>query len=65
MDDQSERERAMIDEWCRSACDAAVYYGFVETPWRPSEKVIGTLHSFYPTGMTPAEAAQAVFSTYH
>jgi hypothetical protein len=65
MKDMSERDQAMLHEWTRSACDAALHAGLVESPWRPSERVIGVLQSYYVIGMTPAEGAEALFATRH
>ena len=55
----------MIAEWTRSALDAAVYAGFVALPWRPAEYVYGTLHGYYLAGLTPADAAEALFAVRH
>lgn len=65
MNDQSNREAQMIAEWTRSALDAAVYAGFVALPWRPAEYVYGTLHGYYLAGLTPGDAAEALFATRH
>lgn len=63
MSDQSEREAQMLSEWTRSALDAAVYAGHVVLPWRPREHVYGTLHGYYLAGLTPIDAAEALFAT--
>lgn len=65
MDDQSERERAMMEEWTRSAMDAAVYAGLIQPPWRPGEHVYSALHGYFSLGMTPAQGAEALFATRH
>jgi hypothetical protein len=65
MDDASEREQAMLQEWTRSCLDAAVYAGLVTPPWRPAEHVYSTLHGYFIAGMTPAEGAEALFAVRH
>lgn len=65
MNDQSEREMAMLEEWTRSAMDAAVYAGLVTPPWRPSENAYSSLHGYYLAGLTPADAAEALFAVRH
>ena len=65
MNDQSNREAQMIAEWTRSALDAAVYAGFVALPWRPAEYVYGILHGYYLAGLTPVDAAEALFAVRH
>ncbi|WGS53562.1 hypothetical protein LFL96_21115 [Paraburkholderia sp. D15] len=65
MDDLSESQRAMLFEWTRSAIDAAAYAGLIVPPWRPTEHAYGVLHGYYTAGLTPDEAAQAMFGTHH
>jgi hypothetical protein len=65
VDDLSEREQQMLFEWTRSAIDAALYAGLVTPPWRPTEHAYSTLHGYYSAGLTPGEAAQAMFGVRH
>lgn len=65
VNDVVERERAMLEEWTRSAFDAAVYAGLVTPPWRPTEHAYGLLHGYYLAGLTPVEGAEALFAVRH
>jgi hypothetical protein len=65
MNDLSDREQQIIAEWTRDCVNAAVYAGFVQLPWRPTERIVGALHSYYAAGMTPAEGAEALFARRH
>jgi hypothetical protein len=56
-------ERAKLEEWTRSAIDAAIYAGLVTLPWRPAEHVYDALAGYYTAGLTPAEGAEALFAT--
>ena len=64
-DDLSVAEQAMIEEWTRAAFDFAVARRYVTPPWCPSDDLYGLLLDLYLFGMTPADAAEAVFATYH
>ena len=55
----------MIEEWTRAAFDFAVARRYVTPPWCPSDDLYGLLLDLYLFGMTPADAAEAVFATYH
>lgn len=63
MDEITEAERVKLEEWTRSAIDAAIYTGLVTLPWRPGEHVYGALHGYYTAGLTPSEGAEALFAT--
>lgn len=65
MDDLSERERAMLSEWVRDSFDAAVRAEYIVPPWKPSVAMRNTLQSYYASGLSPAEAAQALFAQRH
>lgn len=65
MDGMTEAEQAMLFEWTRSAIDAAVYVGLIVSPWRPTERTYSVLHGYHAAGLTPDEAAQAMFGIHH
>ena len=56
-------ERAKLEEWTRSAIDAALHAGLVTLPWRPSEHMYDALAGYYAAGLTPDEGAEALFAT--
>lgn len=59
----SERDQAIIAEWTLDTFDAAVHAVLVTPPWRPTDHAYGVLRGYREAGLTPAEAAQAFFST--
>ena len=61
MNDQDERERAMLSEWSRDAIDAAARAGLLKLPYRPTDHVIGILAGYYGAGLSPEDAATALF----
>lgn len=63
MNDLSERDAAILSEWTRDAYDAAVHAGFVTPPWRPSPAMREALVGYFEAGLTPGEAAMALFAT--
>lgn len=63
MDDDA--ELAMLEEWTRSAIDAALHAGLVTLPWRPKAHVYDALAGYYQAGLTPEEGAAALFATRH
>lgn len=65
MDDMSEREQAILSEWTRSVYDAALHAEYIASRWRPSDGAILRLNGYFGAGLTPAEAADALFSTHH
>jgi hypothetical protein len=65
MNDLSDCEQAMLSEWSRSAIDAALHAGFIVMPWRPTDGIYDQLAGYYASGLTPEEAAQALFAIRH
>jgi hypothetical protein len=65
MGDLTETERAALSEWTRVAFDEAVAAGYIIPPWRPSLGAYEQMHGYYVSGLTPAEAAEAMFATRH
>lgn len=65
MDDMTDAEQAMLFEWTRSAIDAALHGGYIASPWRPSAGAYEQLAGYYASGLTPEEAAQAMFGVHH
>lgn len=63
MNDMTQAEQAMLSEWTRDAFHAAVHAGYVVAPWRPTDDACRVLRGYHTAGLTPAEAAQAFFST--
>lgn len=59
----TEVEQAMLTEWVRDSFDAAVHAGYISPPWKPSATMLNTLQSYYSSGLSPAEAAEALFAT--
>lgn len=65
MDDLSPREAEVLREWTGMVIDAAVSGGYVEPPALFTERAVGFLFKLYLLGLTPADAAQAVYATRH
>ncbi|MGA7781105.1 MAG: hypothetical protein WCA85_25825 [Paraburkholderia sp.] len=65
MDDLTEAEQAALTEWTSVAFDEAVAAGYVTPPWRPTRGAYEQMHGYYASGLTPAEAAQAMFAPRH
>lgn len=61
----SEAERAKLVEWTRTAVDEIVRGEFVSLPWVPPDALYVVLHGYYCAGLSPAEAAEAVFAVRH
>lgn len=61
----SDAESAKLCEWTRCAFAEAVSAGYVTPPWRPNAQMYGRMLAQYLAGLTPADGAQAAFSTYH
>lgn len=60
-----EAERAMITEWTRCAIDEIVRAEYVTLPWIPPDSLYLLLYSYYRVGLSPSEAAEAVFAVRH
>ncbi len=65
MDDLTEAERAALTEWTTVAFDEAVAAGYIVPPWRPTLQAYEQMHGYYTVGLSPADAAQAMFATRH
>lgn len=63
--EMTEREQEELAFWTRSALDAAVYAGLITPPWRPTEHAYGVLHGYFGAGLSPEDAAQALFGVRH
>jgi hypothetical protein len=61
----SEADQAKLSEWTRVAFDEAVAAGYIVPPWRPTAQAYETMHGYFIAGLTPADAAQAMFATRH
>lgn len=64
-DDMSEIEQAMLFEWTRDTTDAAFRAEYVTRAWSPSDAMLIRLRGYHHAGLTPDEAAQALFATRH
>ena len=62
MNDQTEREQAMRAEWQRDVIDAAAYAELIKLPWVPSPAMREALAGYYEAGLSPADAAEALFA---
>jgi hypothetical protein len=65
MDNLTEAEQAALTEWTHVAFDEAVVAGYIVPPWRPTLQTYEQMHGYYSAGLSPAEAAQAMFATRH
>lgn len=61
----TEAEQAILTEWARVAFDEAVAAGYIVPPWHPTRQAYEQMHGYYTAGLTPADAAQAMFGTHH
>jgi hypothetical protein len=64
-DDMSEREQAILFEWTRSTVDSAFRAEYVVRGWAPSDATCQRLRGYHQAGLSPDEAAEALFSTRH
>ena len=64
-DDMSEREQAILYEWTRSATDSAFHAGYITRGWAPSDATCQRLRGYHQAGLSPDEAAQALFAVRH
>lgn len=61
MNDASDRERAMLSEWTRDTINAAARAELVKLPYRPTDHVCGVLRGYFEAGLSPEDAAMALF----
>jgi hypothetical protein len=64
-DDMSDREQAILYEWTRSATDSAFHAGYITRSWSPSDAVCNRLRGYFEAGLSPDEAAEALFAVRH
>jgi hypothetical protein len=64
-DDMSDREQALLYEWTRSVADSALHSGYVTGRWNMTDDVCLRLRGYHQAGLSPSEAADALFSTRH
>ncbi|HEX7911772.1 MAG TPA: hypothetical protein VF534_27275 [Paraburkholderia sp.] len=64
-DDMTEAQQAMLYEWTRSTVDSAFAAGHITQRWSPSDKNLATLRGYFDVGLTPEEAADALFAVKH
>ena len=64
-DDMSAREQAMLYEFTRDAADAAFRAGYITRAWHPTDAVCLRLRGYHQAGLTPNEAAEAIFVRMH
>jgi hypothetical protein len=65
MDDLSEAEQAALANWTSVAFDAAVLAGYIVPPWRPSREAYAIMHEYFLFGLSPDQAAEALFAVRH
>jgi len=64
-DDMTEREQAILYEWTRDTADAAFRAEYVARGWAPSDATCQRLRGYHQAGLTPDEAAEALFAVRH
>lgn len=64
-DDMTDREQAMLFEWTRSTVDSAFDAGYITRRWEPSDTTLCRLRGYHEVGLSPSEAAEALFATRH
>jgi hypothetical protein len=64
-DDMSDREQAILFEWTRDAANAAFRAEYVARGWAPSDATCQRLRGYHQAGLSPDEAAEALFARRH
>ncbi|MGF6931046.1 hypothetical protein OKW41_000185 [Paraburkholderia sp. UCT70] len=60
VDDQLELHR-----WTAAWYDTVVEAGFIRPTYQPDNATVSRLHAYFNAGLSPTEAAQALFSRKH
>lgn len=60
-----EVDAELLFEWCRLFIQACIDAGYVEPPFRLHGKQHDQVVALYQAGLTPEDAAHAVFATRH
>lgn len=64
-DDMSEREQAILYEWARSTTDSAFHAGYITRAWQPNDATLFRMRGYHEVGLSPDEAAEALFAVRH
>jgi hypothetical protein len=64
-DSPSAAEREQLFQWTLVAVESMVAAGHVEPPVAITDAMYGYLLDLYVAGLTPSDAAQAMFATRH
>jgi hypothetical protein len=60
VDDQLE-----LQNWTAAWYDKVVEAGFMRPPFQPDDATVSRLHGYFNVGLSPTEAAQALFCRKH
>jgi hypothetical protein len=54
-----------LQSWTAAWYDQVVEAGFVRPPFQPDDATVRSLHGYFNVGLSPTEAAQALFCQKH
>jgi hypothetical protein len=54
-----------LQSWTVAWYDQVVTAGFVRPPFQPDDATVSRLHGYFNVGLSPTEAAQALFGPKH
>jgi hypothetical protein len=54
-----------LQSWTAAWCDQVVKAGFIRPPFQPDDATVSRLHGYFKVGLSPTEAAQALFGPKH
>jgi hypothetical protein len=54
-----------LQSWTAAWYDQVVKAGFVRPPFQPDDATVSRLHGYFDVGLSPTEAAQALFGPKH
>jgi hypothetical protein len=54
-----------IREWATDAFEEAERAGYIRAPWHPTDDACEFMSACYRIGMTPVDAAEAMFANRH
>src|SRR5260370_3765958 len=54
-----------LQSWTAAWYDQVVKAGFIRPPFQPDDATVSRLHGYFNVGLSPTEAAQALFGPKH
>ena len=54
-----------LQSWTAAWCDQVVKAGFIRPPFQPDDATVSRLYGYFNVGISPTEAAEALFRPKH